>query len=682
MRPSFLRRAALPALALAACALAVAGRAGSSSKGIDPANIDPNTSACTDFFQYANGGWLARNEIPPAFSVWGSASGVREKNIAVLKQVLEEAAADKTAKPGSNQQKVGDFYAACMDEARAEAEGAKPLAPGLEQIAKLRDAKGLPALVGYLHGQGISTLFGFGSSPDLKESRQTIASIGQGGLGMPDRDYYLKDDEKSKQLREAYARMVTNMFKLLGDTPEQAQAGAQTVMRLETELARNSLDRVARRDPNRQYNKMTVAELQKLAPSFDFAAYFKGLGAPAFADLNVGQPDFFRGLDKVIAGASPEDLRTYLRWHLVRGAANALSTPFFNESFEFYGKALTGAKQPQERWRRCVSAADSTLGEALGEAYVKRAFPPESKARMQQLVNNLVAALRDDIPTLQWMSEATRKSALDKLAAFKQKIGYPDRWRDYSALKVERASHVENLRRAAAFERRRDLAKIGRPVDKTEWFMTPPTVNAYHYPLFSEIVFPAGILQPPLFNPEADDAVNYGGIGSVIGHEITHGFDDQGRKYDLHGNLRDWWTEADAKAYDERARCVEEQFSGFEVEPGLRLTGKLVLGESIADLGGLKLAWLAFQKSLEGKPRPEKIDGFTAEQRFFLGYAQAWARKYRAEELRRLAAVDPHPPGMYRVNGPVSNMPQFAEAFQCKAGDPMVRPADKRCQVW
>ncbi|HEX8557004.1 MAG TPA: M13 family metallopeptidase [Pyrinomonadaceae bacterium] len=687
MRLLRLRRAPAPALVLAAClALAAAAAAGGgdgpADRGIDPANIDQTCEPCKDFYQYANGGWLARNEIPAAFSVWGSASGVREKNLAVMKQVLEEAAADKAARPGSNTRKIGDLYASCMDEARAEAEGAKPLAPGLERVAKLRDAKGLPALVAYLHSQGVGALFSFGSTPDPKESRRTMASVGQGGLGMPDRDYYLKDDEKSKQLRAAYARMVANTFRLLGDAPEQAQAGADAVMRFETELARASLDRVARRDPNRQYNKMPVAELQKLAPGFDFAAYFKAAGAPAFADLNVGQPDFFRGLDKALAGAGAEDLRTYLRWHVARSAASALSSAFYDESFAFYGKALTGAKEPQARWRRCVAAVDGTLGEALGEAYVKRAFPPESKARMRQLVTNLMAALRESLPALDWMSDETRRAALAKLAAFNQKIGYPDAWRDYSGLRVERGAHLDNLRRAAAFERERNLSKIGQPVDRGEWFMTPPTVNAYHNALFAEIVFPAGILQPPLFNPAADDAVNYGGIGSVIGHEITHGFDDQGRKYDLNGNLRDWWTERDARAYDERARCVEEQYAAFEVEPGLKLNGKLVLGESIADLGGLKIAWLAFQKSLEGRPRPAAVDGFTPEQRFFLGYAQAWARKYRPEELRRLAATDPHPPAMFRVNGPLSNMPQFAAAFGCKLGDAMARPADRRCQVW
>jgi len=682
MRLFNLRYVAVLLLVAGVCVAAGAGRATGPSRGFDTANLDTSCEPCKDFYQYVNGGWLARNEIPAAFSVWGTASGMRERNTDILRQILEEASQHRAARPGSNEQKLGDFYVSCMDEAGIEAAGAKPLAPALDAINKLRDAKGLPALVGWLHSEGVGGLFNFGVSPDPKESRRTLAGLGQGGLGLPDRDYYLKDDERSKTLREAYARHVTNMFKLLGESPEQAARSAQAVVKFETELAKNSLDRVARRDPLKQYNKRSPAELKQLAPGFDFVAYFKAVGSLKLSEVNVGQPDFFRGLDRAVATAPVEDLQTYLRWNLVRGAAPALSKAFVDENFEFYGKTLTGAKEQLPRWRRCVNAADSTLGEALGEAYVKRAFPPESKARMQELVKNLIAALREDITTLEWMSEPTRQAAVAKLSAFATKIGYPDRWRDYTALKVGRASYTDNLRGAARFERRRTLSKLGRPVDRSEWAMTPPTVNAYHYPVFSEIVFPAGILQPPLFNPEADDALNYGAIGGVIGHELTHGFDDQGRKFDLHGNLADWWAESDAKAYEGRARCVEEQFSAFEVEPGLKVNGKLVLGESIADLGGLKIAWLAFRKSLEGKPRPADIDGFSPEQRFFLGWAQGWGRKYRPEAARNMTLTDPHPLGKFRVNGPISNMPQFAEAFSCKAGDPMVRPAESRCQVW
>ncbi len=686
MSSSIFRRAGLPLLCAAVCLAAVAASAGSRSpllsRGFDPANLDTSCEPCKDFYQFANGGWLAKNEIPAAFSVWGTTSGMSEKNVETLRQILEEAAKNKAARAGTNEQRLGDFYASCMDEAGIEAAGAKPLAPALAEIAKLKDAKALPALLGWLHTEGAAGVFAFGIGPDAKESRQTLAGLGQGGLSLPDRDYYLKDDERSKTLRTAYQTHVTNMFKLLGDAPDKAATNAETVVKIETELAKVSLDRVARRDPLKQYNKMSPAEAQKLVPAFDLAAYFKAMGAPAITEVNIGQPDFFRGLDKVLASVPAEEWQTYLRWHLVRGAAPALSSAFVNESFDFNGKTLTGTKEMLPRWRRCVNATDNSLGEALGEAFVKKAFPPESKARMRELVKNLIAALREDIGTLEWMSEPTRKAAIAKLSAFNTKIGYPDKWRDYSQYKVERASYVDNLRGSARFERRRNLAKLGKPVDRAEWLMTAPTVNAYHYPVFAEIVFPAGILQPPLFNPEADDAINYGAIGGVIGHELTHGFDDQGRKFDLNGNLADWWTEADGKAYDARARCVEEQFAAFEVEPGLKLNGKLVLGESIADLGGLKIAWLAFRKSLEGKPRPANIDGFTPEQRFFLGWAQGWGRKYRPEELRRRTQVDPHPPGKYRTNGPLSNMPEFTAAWSCKVGDAMVRPPENRCQVW
>jgi predicted metalloendopeptidase len=428
---------------------------------------------------------------------------------------------------------------------------------------------------------------------------------------------------------------------------------------------------------------MGPADLKTVMANFDWQAYFKSIGAPQFTEINVAHPDFFKGLDQMLVSVPIEDWKTYLRWHLVHDAASALSTPFVNEDFAFYSKTLNGTKEIQPRWRRCVVATDNVLGEALGEVYVKKAFPPEAKARMRQLVNNLIVALREDIPTLDWMSEPTRQAAIAKLNAFGIKIGYPDKWRDYSTLKIERASYLDNLERASRFERLRNFNKMGRPVDRTEWGMTPPTVNAYNNSLMNEIVFPAGILQPPYFDLTADDALNYGAIGAVIGHEMSHGFDDQGRKFDLQGNLKDWWTEVDAKNYTERATCVEQQFSNFRVEEiGLNQNGKLVLGESIGDLGGLKIAWLAFQKAMQGKPRPASIDGFTPEQRFFLGWAQVWGRKQTPEAMRQQILTDPHPLGRFRVNGPLSNMPQFAEAFHCQAGDAMVRPPEQRCQVW
>ncbi len=674
-----------PLIALAAAAafgLAAFGQ--QAPRGFDPANMCTTTcKACDDFYQYANGGWLAKNEIPPAFSVWGITSPLREKNIAVLHEILEAAAKNTAAPKGSNEQKIGDFYASCLDEAKVDALGSKPLDPELAVINKMKSERDLPATLAHLHRLGVPGLFNFSAGQDLKNSSQVIAITGQGGLGLPDRDFYVKDDAKSKLTRDAYVAHVANMFKLLGDDATKAAAEAQTVMSIETQFAKVSIDRVSRRDASKQYHKMSAAELKNVMPNFNWATYIKKLGVPKFTEINVAHPDFFKGVDPLLKSVSIDDWKTYLRWHLVRDESDALSAPFVNESFNFYGKFLNGTKEMQPRWRRCVVATDQNLGEALGEVYVKKAFPPEAKARMKELVNNLIAALREDIPTLDWMSEPTRQAAIAKLNAFAVKIGYPDRWRDYSSLKIDRNSLADNLLATSRFERQRNLAKIGRPVDRNEWLMTPPTINAYNNSVMNEIVFPAGILQPPYFDLSADDALNYGAIGAVIGHEMSHGFDDQGRKFDLEGNLKDWWTETDAKNYTERANCVEEQFSGFRAEEvGLNQNGKLVLGESIGDLGGLKISWLAFQKALAGKPRPADIDGFTPEQRFFLGWAQVWGRKQTPEAMRQQILTDPHPLGRFRVNGPLSNMPQFAEAFNCKLGDAMVRPPEKRCQVW
>lgn len=674
-----------PLIALViAAAFGLAVFAQTAPRGFDPANMCTTTcKACEDFYQYANGGWIAKNEIPPAFSSWGITSPLREKNIATLHQILEDAAKNTAAPKGSNEQKIGAFYASCMDEASIETAGASPLAREIAAINKMKSSRDLPATLAHLHRIGVPAIFGFGAGQDFKKSDSVIAITGQGGLSLPDRDFYLKDDEKSKSTRDAYVKHVANMFKLLGDDADKAAAEAQTVMKVETQLAQVSLDRVSRRDASKQYHKMSEANLKNVMTNFDWATYIKKVGAPKFTEINVAHPDFFKGVDQMLTSVPIDDWKTYLRWHLVHDAADALSTAFVNEDFNFYGKTLNGTKEIQPRWRRCVVATDQRLGEALGEVYVKKAFPPEAKTRMKELVNNLIVALREDIPTLNWMSEPTRQAAIGKLNAFAVKIGYPDKWRDYSSLKIKRKSFIENLLRSSKFERRRNLAKMGRPVDRTEWGMTPPTVNAYNNSLMNEIVFPAGILQPPYFDLTADDALNYGAIGAVIGHEMSHGFDDQGRKFDLHGNLTDWWTEADAKNYTDRATCVEQQFSNFRVEEiGLNQNGKLVLGESIGDLGGLKIAWLAFQKSMQGKPRPADIDGFTPEQRFFLGWAQVWGRKQTPEAMRQQILTDPHPLGRFRVNGPLSNMPQFAEAFNCNLGDAMVRPPEQRCQVW
>jgi putative endopeptidase len=651
-------------------------------RGYDVANMDKNTSACTDFYQYANGTWLQKTEIPAAYSSWGSFNILAENNRKTLHEILEDAAKKTNPTKGSNEQKIGDFYASCLDETKREAEGMKPLVPELARIDKISSIQDVQEQIAYMHRHGIAALFGFGSLPDLKNSSMVMAYAGQGGLSLPNRDYYTKTDENSVKLRDDFVKHVANMFQLVGDSPEQALKNAQTVMAFQTRLAQNSRTPVELRDPTTQYHMMNAAQLKELTPTFSWEDYRKSVGAPLTGDINVAHPEFFQAVNKMLTEVPVADWKTYVRWQLITAAAPSLSSKFEVENFNFFGKTLEGRKEQLPRWRRCVSATDANLGEALGQVYVARAFTPESKVRMKTMVNNLIVAFRERLQKLDWMSDETRKQAIAKLDAFGQKIGYPDKWIDYSLLNVSRDSYLANVMRASEFEQTRDFNKINKPVDPLEWGITPPTVNAYNSSLRNEIVFPAGILQAPFFNPDADDAINYGGIGAVIGHEITHGYDDSGSNFDLHGNLKNWWTPADKKNFDERATCVVDQFSGYEVEKGLNITGKLVSGESIADLGGLFVAYDAFEKSLKGKPRPADIDGFSPEQRFFLGWAQVWAEKYTPEAARLQTQSDPHPLSRFRVNGPMSNMPQFAEAFQCKPGDAMVREPAKRCQIW
>jgi putative endopeptidase len=647
--------------------------------GFDTKNLDRSCKPCDDFFEFAMGGWMKANPVPPEYSTWGSFTVLLDKNQQNLRQILETEENAKSAS-GSNGQKIGDFYASCMDTSAVDAAGAKPIEPDMARIAAVKDVASLQLETSRLQAQGVGAMFRFASRQDAKDSTQVIAAAGQGGLGLPDRDYYLRDDEKSKKLRDAYVAHAQKLFELLGDPSDKAAAEAKTIMGIETALAKASMSNVDLRDPNKTYHRMSVEDVQTLAPNISWATYFDQVGAPGLKDLNVGQPDFFKSLSGQLTSTPIEDWKTYLRWTLVNTTAPGLSEPFVAEDFAFNGKELRGAKEILPRWKRCVTATDRSLGEALGQVYVEKYFPPDAKAHALEMVHNLTAALRQDIPTLSWMGAATRTQAIAKLQAFGVKIGYPDKWRDYSGLNIVRNNYMQNELGAAHFEFARQLKKIGKPVEKTEWGMTPPTVNAYYRSSMNEIVFSAGILQPPFYDPKADDAVNYGGMGAVIGHEITHGFDDQGSKFDAQGNLKDWWSADDLKNFKERATCVSDQFDGYVVDGDLHENGKLVLGESIADLGGLTIAYAAYEKSLEGKQRPPEKDGFTAEQRFFLGWAQIWGANERLEYARLLANTNPHPLPRFRGNGPLSNMAEFAKAFGCKKGDAMVR--EQACKIW
>jgi putative endopeptidase len=647
--------------------------------GFAPGNLDKTCKPCDDFFQFAMGGWMKNNPIPPEQASWGTFAQLAEKNQQNLRHILEESATAKAA-AGSNTQKIGDFYATCMDTAAIETAGTKPLETEFARIFKLSSLAAVPEEAAHLQHERVGVLFRFSADQDPKDSARVIATASQGGLGLPDRDYYFREDDKSKQLREAYVKHVAKMFVLLGDAEDKAAAEATTVLTLETSLAKASLPAAALRGPVKNYHLMNVADVQPLTPDFSWDAYFKAIGHPELKEVNVRQPDFFKALNAQLTAASLDDWKTYLRWHVVNAAAPALPEKFVNEDFEFRGHTLTGAKEIQPRWKRCVQSTDRALGEALGQVYVDKYFPPEAKAHALEMVHNLIAALRDDLKTLPWMGPETRAQAAAKLQAFGVKIGYTEKWRDYSALQIDRSSYLQNQTRGAQFEAARQLNEIGKPVDRTEWGMTPPTVNAYYSPSRNEIVFPAGILQPPFYDPKADDAVNYGGMGAVIGHEISHGFDDQGSQYDAKGNLQTWWTDEDLKNFKTRTGCVSDQFDGFEVEPGLHQNGKLVLGESIADLGGLTISYAAYEKSIEGKPRPKELDGFTPEQRFFLGYAQVWGANQRPEFARLQTNTNPHPLPRFRANGPLSNMTIFAQAFGCKKGDAMVR--EQACKIW
>jgi putative endopeptidase len=670
---------ALPVVALPG--LAAAPDVPAKVPGFDPTAIDRGTPACTDFYQFACGNWMARNPVPPDRARWGRFDELAERNQTALRGILEKVSANDPKREAIDQ-KIGDQYAACMDEAAIEAKGITVLKPELDRIAGLASKSGMPSELAHLHEGGVGAAFRFGSVPDFKDANSVIAGTDQGGLGLPDRDYYLKDDAKSVELRAKYVAHVQKMLELSGEPVTAAVADARAVMDLETALARASLERVKRRDPANIYHKMKVAELQALTPAFDWTAYLAAAAGPPVNELNVTVPDFYKAFNAQLDKAPPDAWKAYLRWHLLRENVNLLPAAFVNENFAFYGQALTGAKELRPRWKRCVALVDSEMGEALGRRYVEATFGAEGKERTSKMVAALEAALERDLKTLPWMTDATKTQALGKLHAIANKIGYPDRWRDYSSLRIARGDALGNELRAEEFEVRRDLAKIGKTLDRSEWSMSPPTVNAYYSSLQNNINFPAGILQPPFYDNAMDDAVNFGGIGAVIGHELTHGFDDQGRKFAANGDLSDWWTAEDAKEFEKRAGCIADEYAAFTVAGDVHLNGKLTLGENTADNGGVRIAYMALVQTLAeaGKPAPGVIDGFTPEQRFFLGFGQVWCQNETEESARLRANVDPHSPGRYRVNGVVANMPEFQQAFGCKAGDAMVR--ENACRVW
>ncbi len=659
---------------LSACSLVMA-----QTPAFDITRIDNSADACTDFFQYANGNWVKNTQIPAAYSRWGTFNILSDNNNNALKAILD---ADMKAKAsaGSDQQLIGDFYASCMDEAAIEKAGATPLDPYFKDIDKIKDTKGLQRQVAMMHNAGIPVLFGFGAGADAKNSSINIANSSQGGLSLPNRDFYTKDDAKSVETRAKFIEYMTNIFKLLGDDADKAAMNAKTVMAIQTRLAQASKAPVELRDPQKRYNKRTLAQLKEMTPNFSWTDYLAARNVPTVTEINVGQPDFFAEVNKMMADVSINDWKTYLRWMAVNSAAPSLSKVFVDENFNFYSKYLTGTKEQQPRWKRCVAATDRAVGEALGAEFVKKNFTPAAQKRVGELIDNLFAAYRERLGNLEWMSPETREKALAKLNTYQRKIGFNTNPRGYAGLKLDRKSYFQNTRSVAQFEINRNIKDVGQKVDKTRWGMTPPTVNAYYNASYNEIVFPAGILQPPFFNANADDPINYGAIGAVIGHEITHGFDDSGSQYDAQGNLKSWWTPEDRKRFEERADCVANQFSGYQIQDGLNINGRLTLGENIADLGGLTMAFNAYQKSLEGKSKPKNIDGFTPEQRFFLGYAQVWATKSTQEFERQQVLTDSHSNARYRVNGPLSNLPQFAEAFSCKQGDKMVKT--DFCKIW
>ena len=652
-----------------------------SQHGIQTADLDAKADPCTDFSQYANGSWHAQNPIPAYMDRWSRRWQAGEGAKDQLKEILDDVSKRTDWPKGSVEQLIGDYYGSCMDESRINKLGISPAQPMLKEIDEMKTPADVQRMIRRFHTLGIFVPFGLVGQPDNHNPAQTIATIFASGLGLPDRDYYLKPDQRFQDARAKYQVHVANMFKLAGFDDAKSQTAAKTVFQLETKLAENSLDNVALRDPLQTDHKMSYAELKKLTPAMDWDGYFKEGGIPQ-ADLNVSEPKFMTEVERQLRQTSLADWKIYLKWQFLHAAADSLSDPFVNENFAFYGKYLSGATEIKPRWKRCAESTDQLLGEALGRKYVEKYFPPQAKARAQEMVGNILAAMRDTIEGLDWMGADTKKKAIEKLSTFNPKIGYPDKWKDYSSINIARDSYWNNQIAALEWNVVKDSwALIGKPTDRGRWGMTPPTSNAYYNPLMNEIVFPAAILQPPAFDVNAVDAVNYGSIGVVIGHEISHGFDDSGAQFDAQGRLNNWWTADDKKRFEERTSCVVRQFDGYFIEPNIHHNGKLVLGESIGDLAGAKIAFLAFKKAQQQHPAPT-IDGFTPDQQFFIAWGQWRGDEIRPETQRLMVQGDPHPIAKFRVIGPLSNMPAFAQAFGCKADSPMVRAKVDRCEVW
>ncbi len=673
-----LRTVTVPVLALAAVALADEG---APRHGIQTGDLDRSASPCADFYEFANGGWRAANPIPPSMQRWSRRWQAGERAKEQLRTILDEVSAKGSWPRGSVEQLIGDHYAACMDEPRANQLGIEPVRPLLDEITALADIGGVIRTVGRFHELAIPVPFGLAASPDNHQPSRVIADLYASGLSLPDRDYYVKDEPRFREAREKYRSHVMRMLELAGESRADARRDAEAVLDLETELARAQLDNVALRDPRATDHKTSFVGLTELCPMFDWPGYFAAARLPRAA-LNVQQPGFLRAVDRLLQERPLSAWKAYLRWQLLHSAAPFLSAPVVEEDFSFFARYLGGAAELKPRWKRCAESTDALLGEALGRKYVERYFPAPAKARMQEMVKNLLLAMGDTIRGLDWMGPVTRKKALEKLATFNPKIGYPDHWKDYSSVEIRRDALWANVVAGRAFDVHDERAQVGHPVDRGRWQITPPTSDAYYNPLLNEIVFPAGILQPPAFDLEASDAVNYGAIGVVIGHEISHGFDDQGAQYDAQGRLRNWWTAADLERFRRRGRCVAEQFESYEIEPGLHHNGGLVLGEAIGDLAGAKIAYRAFRRALEAGPPAPPLDGFTPEQQFFIAWGQFRGDAIRPETQRLMVQSDPHPVARFRVIGPLSNLPAFRQAFGCAADAAMVRPAAKRCEVW